>query len=127
MVMSLLDGLFEQTEPELPVADDVVTADASVEPGYLHRIAGSDDPITVTMIPHTLDDVAGTRFAVKVYAEAPAPPGGTLTIVVPVGQQIEANSGELGDGVVLADQTLGTFREWLCDAEGVWRMVGGGW
>jgi hypothetical protein len=30
-------------------------------------------------------------------------------------------------GVELPDQTLGLYREWVCDADGVWLLVEGGW
>lgn len=123
--MSFLDGLFEQTVPELPIAVEVVTASRVVQPGLLYRVAGSDAAIVLTIAPHAA--VAGQRFAVKVYAPAPAPPGGTLTVFVPAAQQIEAGSGELGAGVELPDQTLGLYREWVCDADGHWLLVEGGW
>jgi hypothetical protein len=123
--MSFLDGLFDQTVPELPVAVDVVTADRTVEPGFLYRVAGRAAATTVTMASRP--PVAGTRFAVKVYTPAPTPPGGTLTVVVPAGQQIEAGDGALGAGVALPDQTLGTYREWICDDAGHWLLVEGGW
>lgn len=125
--MSLLTGLFVQTTPELPVATPVIEADASVEPGSLYRVAGSDTDITIQMLPHTVDDVAGLRFAVKVFAAAPTPPGGSLIIMAPVGQQLENDTGQLSDSVTLVNQTLGTYREWVCDPDGNWLRVGGGW
>lgn len=121
--MGFLEGLFVRVVPELPVATAIVSADATAEPGYLHRVAASDDPIVVTMVPHTPAEAAGKRFAVKVYAPAPTPPGGTLTIVVPVGQQIEDDAGELGSVCALDDQAAGNYREWLCDDAGNWLQV----
>src|SRR5262245_4232174 len=113
--MGFLEGLFSRTVPELPVATEVVIGSGSVEPGYLHRVAASDSPIVLNIVPHAIEDVVGKRFAIKVFVEATTPPGGTLTILAPDGQQIEAETGERGDGVELEDQTLGTYREWLCD------------
>ena len=124
--MGFLAGLYKVTVPELPVAAVVVDGvDATVEPGYLHRISGSDSDVTLTIAPLSLDAAANKRFAVKVYLTT-ATAAGTLTILAPAGQTIEADSGELGDGVEL-DQALGTYREWVCDAEGHWLLVGGGW
>jgi hypothetical protein len=125
--MGFLAGLFEQTVSELPVAPVVIAADAVVDPGALYRIAGRDAPTVLTMQPRALADVASVRFAVKVYTPAPAPPGGTLTIVVPAGQQIQAAGGALASNVVLPNQALGMYREWVCDTEGRWLMVEGGW
>lgn len=121
--MGFLEGLFVETVPELPVATAIAGADATVEPGYLHRVAGSDDPIVLTMVSHTLAEVSGKRFGVKVYSSAPTVPGGVLSVSVPVGQQIEDDAGELGNVFAFDDQTVGQYREWLCDADGNWLMV----
>lgn len=123
--MSFLDGLFEQTVPELPVAAEVVDSSRVVKPGYLYRIAASDAAIVLTITPHAA--VAGQRFAVKVYAPTPTGPGGALTVTVPAAQQIEAGNGLLGSSFELPSQTLGLYREWVCDADGRWMLVEGGW
>lgn len=122
--MGFLDGLFEETAPELPIADAVIVASAAVEPGYLYRIAAGDAPMTLTMLPRSLASVVDKRFAVKVYSSAESV--FALTIVAPPGQQLELDDGTLASSVEL-EQTLGNFREWLCDSEGSWRLVGGGW
>jgi hypothetical protein len=122
--MGFLVGLWTVTVPELPVAEDVITADVNIDPGYLYRISGSDDPITLTLLPFTVADIAGLRLAIKVYAAAPTPPGGALAIVMPGGQLIEGDDGALAATFELADQTVGTFREWLADNAGNWLLIG---
>lgn len=123
--MGFLEGLFEETVPELPIADAVISADAAVEPGYLYRIVASETPMTLTMLPHSLASVVDKRFAVKVYSSEVEVPA-SLTIVAAPGQQLELDDGSLGSSVELV-QTLGNYREWLCDADGTWLRVGGGW
>lgn len=125
--MGFLTGLFSQTVPELVVADVVLGGNAIVEPGYLYRLDASDAPITLTLATRAVSDVSGKRFAVKVFTRADTPPGGTLTILAPEGQQLEADTGELGTGVVLPNQAVGTYREWLCDTLGNWLLISGGW
>lgn len=120
--MGFLDGLFEQTVPELPIAETVVSADATVETGQLHRISGSDVDLELTMATHSLATVAQQRFAVKVYSAAMTP--GALTINAPAGQLLEDADGELVASVALT-QALGLYREWMCDDAGNWLAVGG--
>lgn len=123
--MSLLTGLFTQTVPELPVAAEVIIADAAVEPGSLYRIIGTDAPITLTLRARPITAIAGARFAVKIYQPATTPPGGTLTIAVPAGQTIEGDDGSWGVAIEYGGQWLGMYREWLCDDTGRWMRVGG--
>lgn len=123
--MSLLTGLFRLTVPELPVADEVIVTDATVDPGSLYRIVGTDAALTILMRTRPITALSGTRFAVKIYQPAPTPPGGTLTIVVPAGQQIEGDDGSWGVAIEYGGQWLGMYREWLCDDAGRWMRVGG--
>jgi hypothetical protein len=123
--MSLLDGLFEGGS-DLVVSPTVLTASATIAPRLLHLIDGDNSAITLTLATQQLADIVGRRFGVKVSIAAPAPPGGNLIVAVPTGQQIERDDGTLGSSSTLTGaQALGNFREWLCDAEGVWRLIGG--
>jgi len=119
--MGFLEGLFEDTVPEMPIADEIITADAVVAPGSLYRIAAGDVDYTLTMQTLSLATVSNMRFAVKVYSSAESVFG--LTIVAPSGQLLEDVAGELVASVELT-QLVGLYREWLCDAEGNWMLVG---
>lgn len=124
--MGFLTGLFQQTVPELQVVAEPISDDANVEPGFMYRIAGSDNPILLALRPHSNSEIVGKRFAVKVYSYTPPTRAtGTLTVTVPNGQLIEDDAGGLGTGVAFADagSTVGLYREWLCDSEGVWLLV----
>jgi len=122
--MSFLDGLFTRSaDIELSIAADPITADAYLTPGVLYLIEGSDDPITLT-INGTALGAAGKRLGIKVAAAAPTPPGGVLEVVAPGGMLIEADDGSRASTVALT-QSIGNYREWLCDADGVWILVAG--
>lgn len=123
--MSFLDNLFTRSAtPEIEIAEDQITADADIEAGFLYEVAAGGTDLELTLGVTAISAVAGKRIGVKVVGSAESP--GDLLVIVPDGMYIEDDSGILGEDALIDGGRLGgNYREWMCDAAGVWLMVVG--
>lgn len=116
-----LDALFTgQSGSELALAGSPVFVNTAITPGYLYEITSITDlDLTIESMPAA--DVVGQRIAIKVVVASEAIP--TITVTAPAGQKIERDNSAIEDYADVT-QVSGTYREWLCDRDGVWRLVG---
>lgn len=115
--MSFLDDMF--TSNELAVEPGVVSFDRGIEAGFLYQV-DSEAAVVLTLSPVAhVADLVSQRLAVKSLSG-----GGGITVVVPAGMQIEGAGGALSDSVDV-EATPGNYREWVCNATGVWLLVAG--
>lgn len=123
--MSALDAYFSVVASRgLRVQMTPAMGESDLEPGFVYLVEGADENAIYGIIAPRIADVVGKRIALKVIAAAPSPPGGALEVVAPDGQTIEGDDGYLHSGLaVVGEQTLGAYREWLCDPDGNWLMV----
>jgi len=121
--VSQLDRYFDTLATRgLPVWPEIAVGENSYEPGYVYTFEAADVTAFFGIVLHRVADVAGMRFALKcvVASEDPA----LLKISAPDGQRVEGDDGFLSTGLVTCgSQTLGAYREWLCDQDGNWLMV----
>jgi hypothetical protein len=117
--MSFLDGLFVDTSTELGVAPGLITLDATIEVGWIYQVGDSEGPCVLSLAPVPIADVVGHRIAVKVVRD-----GGGVMVIVPEGMTIEGDGGAVS-GQVEVPHEAGQYREWICNASGLWLLVAG--
>lgn len=117
--MSFLDGLFVNTSTELGVAPGLITFDATIEVGWIYQVGDSEGPCVLSLAPVPIADVVGHRVAVKVVRD-----GGGVMVIVPEGMTIEGDGGAVS-GQVEVEHVAGNYREWICNASGLWLLVAG--
>lgn len=122
--MSHLDQHFAATAGHgLAVWPTPMPSESTLEPGFLYLVEGADIPVYFGIAARALADVKDQRVALKVITAMPGP--GPIKISAPDGQFIEGDDGYIASGLVEAgSQALGTYREWMCDADGNWLLVG---
>jgi hypothetical protein len=102
----------------------VVGGEHGLEPGFVYVVDTNDAIASFGIAPHPVREVRDRRIALKIIASDP-PAGASIRISAPDGQAIEGNDGMIAEGEVTAGlQALGLYREWLCDPDGNWLMVG---
>lgn len=124
--MSHLDQHYTATAAHgLAVYPVPVPGESTLEPGFLYTVEGSDASATFGIAARALTDVRDKRIALKIIT-APEGTPGPIHISAPDGQRIEGDDGYIPEtGQVDAGvQQLGTYREWICDPDGNWLMVG---
>lgn len=134
--MGHLDTYFQATATrDVDVYPTPVPGESTIEPGYVYPVEGSTASAIFGIAAHPVAEVIGRRIALKVItdvsaptaavpAPAPASAGGPMSITAPDGQVIEGDDGLFSSHVYVGYQTLGAYREWLCDGDGAWLMVG---
>lgn len=118
--MSYLDKLFTQSAVELTLRPDVLTGNATIEPGFMYVVHRGASPIVLTMKAQPLVERAGKRIAIKVkdFSEIMPP---DLTVAAPSGT-IENDAGQHTSSAVFT-QITGLYREWVCSDTGAWFLV----
>src|SRR5262245_32476988 len=121
--MSFLDGLFRNTVTDLEVSEtEITTPEADIDIGFVYAVEAQLAPIELTLESHTLSDVAGKRFGVKLSENPSDGDAEDLTITVPDGQQIQEDGGAFGQSASFP-QDSGAYREYICDAQGHWYLI----
>jgi hypothetical protein len=126
--MSHLDQHFAATASRgLSVYPTPVPGESTLEPGFLYPVEGSDATAIFGIAQRPLSEVSGKRLALVIIT--PPPDGGTpgaIHMSPPDGQRIEGDDGYIPEAgnVDAGVQELGAYREWVCDPDGTWLMVG---
>jgi hypothetical protein len=86
--------------------------------------AADEEPVTLQIAAGELDTLVGQRVGLKVTWGEGSP--GTIEVTVADGFVIEADTGLFGASTgELEGQMYGrVYREWICDADGRWLLVG---